>query len=149
MSWTYKGREITCIEDLPDFENIIGFIYLITRVKSKYGPAKIYIGKKSLAHRRKVRISKREKKLTSSKKVFKVIVKESDWFSYWGSSDILKEDMKIIPEKYFKREILELCKSKKYLTYCELHYQVLYNVLRTDSYNGNILSRYFRKDMEL
>ena len=51
-------------------------------------------------------------------------------------------------QKLHKREILELCCTKKYLNYCELAYQVKNDVLTNNSYNGNILGRYFLKDMQ-
>lgn len=147
MDWMYKKKKITCLEDIDNYENIVGFVYRIVRVKSTHGSEKIYIGKKSLHHSRKVRISKREKLATTTRKVFKKIVKESDWKDYWGSSIPLKEDMKIIPTKYFKREILEFCYTKKYLAFCEIEHQFKNDVLRVDTYNGNILGKYFRKDM--
>ena len=49
----------------------------------------------------------------------------------------------------FKREILKLCFSKKQLTYYEIAYQCKYDVLETNSYNDNIMSRIFRKDLHL
>lgn len=147
-NWIYKNKPITCLEDIPDYENISGFVYCIKRKGSKkYGPEKIYIGKKSLQHSRKTRISKKEKLITPTRKVFKRVVKESDWKLYWGSSDTLKADMKIIPHTYFTREILEFCYNKKYLNYCEIEHQFKYDVLRKDTYNGNILGKYFRKDL--
>jgi len=145
--WKYKGKEVTCLEDMADYEKIVGFVYIIKRVKSSHGPEKIYIGKKSLQHSRKVRITKKEKLEFPTRKVFKKVVKESDWIKYWGSCNPLKDDMKVIPLKYFTREIIEFCYSKKYLSYCEIEHQFKYDVLRKDTYNGNILSRYFKKDM--
>lgn len=147
--WIYKGKEITCLEDIENYEDIVGFVYKITRKKStKYGPEKIYIGKKSLHHSRKTRISKREKLTTPTRKVFKRVIKESDWITYWGSSDLLKADMKVIPESYFRREIIEFCFTKKYLAFCEIEHQFKEDVLRKDTYNGNILGKYFRKDIQ-
>jgi hypothetical protein len=143
MNWTYKNKIITSIEDLPDYEYIIGFVYRITRISDGL----IYIGKKSLQHSRKVRISKKEKLLTQSRKVFKVVRKESDWKTYWGSCKELSDHVKINPNN-FKREILELCCSKKYLNFCELEHQIKNDVLKKKSYNGNILGKYFKNDME-
>lgn len=145
--WIYKGKTINCLEDIDNYENIVGFVYKITRKKSKHGTHKIYIGKKSLHHSRKTRITKKEKALSPTRKVFKRIVKESDWKLYWGSCEPLKADMKIIPEQYFTREILEFCFTKKHLAYSEIEYQFKEDVLRKDTYNGNILGKYFRKDL--
>ena len=67
--------------------------------------------------------------------------------NYWGSCAELKTDLTKYGKENFTREILEVCYNKKYLTYREMEFQVLRNVLRTNSYNANILARYFRKDM--
>jgi len=147
-NWIYKGKEITCLEDIDNYEKILGFVYIIERKASKkYGPHKIYIGKKILHHSRKTRITKKEKLLTPTRRVFKRVVKESDWKLYWGSCDPLKADMKVIPQQYFTRTILEFCFSKKQLAYSEIEYQFKQDVLRKDTYNGNILGKYFRKDL--
>lgn len=142
--WKYKGKVIQQLEDLPNHENLAGFVYCITHIKT----GKIYIGKKALFHKKKTRISKREKTATKTRATFKRTVKDSGWLNYWGSCAPLKEDLKLYGEEAFTREILELACNKKYLTYCEFAYQVKLDVLKTNSYNGNILSRYFSKDME-
>lgn len=142
--WTYKGKTITCLDDIVNHEEIIGFIYRITNLTD----GRIYIGKKVLRNSRKTRISKKEKTITPSRKVFKRVVKESDWLHYYGSCLPLKADIKEFGENNFKREILEFSCSKKYLTFSEIEHQIKNDVLKTNSYNGNILSRYFSKDME-
>lgn len=139
-----KAREISSIDDIDNHENLIGFVYKITNLKN----GKIYIGKKNFYHSRKARISKKEKSETKTRKTFKYMIKESDWLKYYGSCKELKDDLKKIGEEYFKREILELCCTKKYLSYCELKYQIQYDVLKQNSYNGNILGRYYPKDIE-
>lgn len=142
-NWIYKGKKITCLEDIENYESIIGFVYKIT------GPDKrIYIGKKILRNSRKTRISKKEKAATPTRKVFKRVIKESDWKDYYGSCVPLKAEINEKGKKYYKREILEFACTKKYLAFCELEYQIKNDVLRTNSHNGNILSRYFTKDME-
>jgi hypothetical protein len=143
-SWIYQGRDIRTLEDLPNHETIIGFVYKITNLKTRA----IYIGKKNLHHSRKTKISKKEKTETKTRKVFKTVVKESDWQSYYGSSIELKKDVELFGKKQFRREIIELCCTKKYLNYSELAYQIRYDVLNTDSYNGNILGKYYSKDMQ-
>ena len=40
------------------------------------------------------------------------VKKESDWKLYYGSSDELKEDVKLLGTHMFRREILSLHKSK-------------------------------------
>ena len=58
-----------------------------------------------------------------------------------------EDSLDLIPEN-FKREILEVCCTKKYLNYCELSHQVKNDVLKGNTYNGNILGRYFARDMQ-
>ncbi len=141
--WTYKNKPIKHLDDFENSDKIVGFIYKITRISD----GKAYWGKKSLAHSRKTRITKKERLLTPTRKVFKRVVKDSGWLNYWGSSLLLKEDIAKLGQDKFKREILELCYSKKYLTYAELSYQVKNNVLEIDSYNANILCKFYRKDV--
>lgn len=142
--WVFKNKVIDSIEDIKNYEDIAGFIYIIRRKDTE----KIYIGKKILHNNKKVKISKKEKLETGTRKIFKRVIKESDWQKYWGSSMELKNDMKILSSDLFEREIICFCKNKKHLSYCELEQQIIYDVLRSNSYNANILSRFFRKDLE-
>lgn len=149
--WYYKGSQVKSIEDVP--EGAIGFVYKITHNST----GKFYIGKKSLYSNRKKKISNREKKklgmvnndgtVTSANRV-KRITKESNWLKYYGSSKELKEDIDKSGTVNFHREILEYCCNKKYLTYSEVAHQIKQDVLTNDSYNGNILGRYYRRDMK-
>jgi hypothetical protein len=140
----YGTKTISKVEDLPNYENLIGFVYKITNIKT----GKFYIGKKQLKFSRKTKISKKEKLETGTRKRTNRVHKESDWLNYWGSCKPLTEDIKSEGTMYFKREILELCCTLKYLNYCEFAYQIKNDVLTENSYNGNILGRYFTKDME-
>jgi len=56
-------------------------------------------------------------------------------------------DIKEIGEDIYERNILHFCFSKKQLTYYEINYQIKYNVLEVDSYNDNILGKFYRKDL--
>lgn len=145
-NWIYTPtrKVILSEEDLPNHEQLVGFVYKITNLQT----GKFYIGKKSLQHSRKTRISKKEKATTGSRKTFKKVVKQSDWLTYHGSSIDLKADVSTLGAENFKREIIELCCTKKYLAYCELAWQVKHDVLRGNCYNGNILGRYYARDME-
>lgn len=142
-SFAKRGKVIS-IDQLPNHKSIVGFVYKITNTET----GKFYIGKKDLYHSRKTKISKREKVSTGTRKVFKRVVKESDWLSYYGSSKDLKDDIEKLGKEKFKREILELCCSKKYLSYCELKHQILNDVLVKDSYNGNIMGKFYSRDMQ-
>ncbi len=139
--FTDYEKSVETIKDLP--KDCIGFVYIITNIKT----GKFYIGKKSLYHSRRTRISKREKVSTKTRATFKTVVKESDWYTYHGSSEELKKDIKKYKQDNFKREILRCCFSKKELSYMELRYMIEYDVLRANSYNGNILGKFYRKDL--
>jgi hypothetical protein len=142
-SWTYKGKIVTSLEDFKNPDKVVGFVYKITNLID----GKFYIGKKSVFHSKKTRISKKEKTATGTRKRFKKVVKESDWNDYYGSCKELHEDIKVHGKSYFSREIITVCYSKKYLNFHELELQIVNQVLKVNSYNGNILGRYYRKDM--
>lgn len=124
-------------------ERPIGFIYKITNQVN----GKIYIGRKSFISTSKVSIGKRATaKLIdrrASKK--KTVVKEMKWRTYTGSNKQLNEDIK--SGDTIIREIIHLCFTKKQMTYWELYYQMKENVLERDSYNDNILGKFFRSDL--
>lgn len=142
--WLYENKVIEKIEDFP--ENTFGFIYKITNKKT----GKFYIGKKQLLSKTNVKLSKKEKAAlpvqkgrTPSKKL---VIKESNWISYWGSCKPLLDDVKTLGEDKFIKEILVICSTKKQLTYFEAAYQIKEDVLMKDSYNDTILGCYYRRD---
>jgi len=94
-----------------------------------------YIGKKSLT-----RIKTRQVK--GKKKRERV---ESDWKTYWSSSDRLKLDVTLYGEGVFDREILRLCSSKSECSYYEAKYQFEYDVLLSDKWYNDWLSVRVRK----
>lgn len=142
--WYYKNKPIKSIDQLPNHESLSGFVYRITNTVT----GQCYIGKKALHARRKTRITQKEKKATPTRKIFKTVIKESDWKTYYGSSEVLKKDLTKLGAGKFRRDILELCCTKKYLSYAEVAWQIKEDVLKTNSYNGNILGRWYGKDME-
>lgn len=142
--WVLNKKSIKSVDDLIYVDKtIIGFVYKITNLKT----GKFYIGKKELYHRRKTRISKLEKTRTATRKIFKQVIKESDWIKYKGSCKELLEDIKLLGEEFFSREILETCFSKKHLSYCEVKHQFFNDVLGKNAYNGNILGKFFPSDL--
>ena len=142
--WLYYGKPVQSIEDLPDYIQLFGFCYKITNLKT----SAIYIGKKNFFSSRKKKLSKKELSTDKRKKTYKIVTAESDWRTYWGSNKQLQEDVQQLGEHSFSREILELAKTKKFLTYLELKYQFIFNVLGQTSYNGNILGRFYSRDLE-
>jgi hypothetical protein len=150
MKWFYidslgSYREFKKIEDFP--ENAIGFIYRVTNIITN----RFYIGRKVLYNNNNKTLTKKEieawikpGRVPRKKKV----IKESDWLTYFGSNKNLNLERKELGNEIFTREILQLCYSKKQLTYWEVYWQMKLDVLRIDSYNDNIQGRFYRKDLE-
>jgi len=86
--WYYQGTAFTS-DDIGDF---FGFVYCITNIQS----GKQYIGRKYFQQKRKPRGGKRR------------VTSESDWKKYYGSSNELSADRKLLGNSAFKREILSL-----------------------------------------
>jgi hypothetical protein len=124
MSWTYQGKEIT---EIPDgYER---FVYLITNLTNNQK----YIGKKLAKF-------KTTKPPLKGKKNKRRGYKESDWQTYWGSSDRLNADVAALGEENFTREILYLCKGRGEMSYIEAREQFDRRVLETDEYYNGIIN---------
>ena len=131
--WLYEGKPFTT----DDIGDQFGFVYRITNLQS----GKQYIGRKYFWQKRKPRGGKRR------------VTSESDWKKYYGSSDELKADRKLLGNTCFKREILSLHTTKGQVNFEETKQLFLHNVLTETVdgktplyYNSNILGRYMRKD---
>jgi len=127
-------------------EDWFGFVYVI---KNKV-TGRIYVGKKVFWNNLKKKLTKTElaeQVGPGRKPTHKRVTKESNWITYWGSNKELLADIKELGEENFERRILKLCKSKKELTYYELHYQCKEEVLLTNTYNDNILGKFYRRDL--
>jgi hypothetical protein len=129
-------------------QDYFGFVYKITNLTN----SKFYIGKKYFYHTSNVKLGKKELAALpvtrGRKSTTKQVIKESDWRSYWGSSKELQQDVKELGTEMFECIILKLCRDKKELTYYELHYQCTNECLLSyNSYNDNILGKFFRKDL--
>ena len=138
-------REFNTIEDFPS--QAVGFIYKKTNIAT----SKFYIGRKVLYNNTSKTLTKKE--IAEWDKPGRVprkrkIVKESDWLSYHGSNKLLNLERKEFGDDIFTREIIQLCFSKKQLTYYEVYWQMYYKVLHIDSYNDNIQGRFYRKDVQ-
>jgi len=104
----------------------VGFVYIITDLTN----SKMYVGKKLFK-------SKRTLPPLKGKTRKRKVVKESDWMSYYGSSEELMLLVEANGAESFKREILHLCHSRGEMSYMELFEQVKRNaLLRDDYYNG-------------
>ena len=144
-NWLYKGKEVTSIEELP--QNAFGFIYVTTHIPSNHA----YIGKKSLYHNIKRKLTKKELAEQTGrgrKSTTQVVQKESDWKTYFGSAKPILELIKEGKQDEFKREILKVVDNKKLLTYYECKYLFTMGVLEyPESYfNDNILGKFFTRD---
>ena len=121
-----------------------GFVYKITNLKT----GKYYLGKKLFTSARTRELAKRDKegKIIQGEKKKKIKDRvESDWMSYWGSSQNLQFDLDKYGYDNFKREIIQLAPTKGTLSYFELQHQMSHDVLRDPlSYNGIVNVRLSR-----
>jgi hypothetical protein len=149
MNWIYRKKEMETISDFPD--NTHGFVYRIVHIPT----GKAYIGKKILQNTTKVKLGKKELKelegIVGRRPSYKMSVKESNWKTYWGSNKHMKELYETEPKENFKRSILICAPTKKLLTYYELKYQILYEVLEKpeEYFNDNILGKFFTRDFDV
>ena len=138
-------KEYDSVDRFP--ENCVGFVYKITNIKT----GKFYIGKKSLYSNIRKKLTKKELAELSGpgrKPTKKLVTSESNWLVYWGSNKGILQEIKEEGTDSFRKEILKFCFNKKQLTYWEVHYQCINEVLLTDkSYNDNVLAKFFRKDL--
>lgn len=132
MTWLYRGE---VVETLP--EDCVGFVYLITNTVS----GRKYIGKKLAKFSRTTYKTVKLKNGNKKKKKIRGKI-ESDWQTYYGSSDELLKDVESLGSDKFIREILHYCNSKALTSYLEAKEQFERKVLETtDYYNGNIQVR--------
>ena len=127
--WEYNWKELN---EVP--KGAVGFVYkIINRDTQEY-----YIGKKLF-----------QKKVTrpplKGYKRKRVEFKESDWRTYQGSNEIVKE------WKNVRKEILYICYDKINLTYYEA--KELFCECAIENHNnlcinGNILGKFFRGRIE-
>ena len=116
LEWTYN-KEIFTEELIGDN---YGFVYVITNTSNN----KKYIGKKFFYSTKTKQVNKKRKRIKVS----------SDWKTYYGSNAELQNDVKLLGEEVFTREIIHLCKSKGVCGYLEAKEQFIRNVLETDDY---------------
>lgn len=133
--WIFEDKVIKEIKQFPT--DTFGFVYEVRHIPS----GKKYIGKKQLMSNKTLpplKGQKRKRKVT----------KESDWKNYYGSQKEIKKLVKENKNEEFEREILQLCFTKKQLTYYELKWQFLRGVLESEDYlNDNLLGKFFKKDI--
>ena len=139
IEWSYEG-EATPDEIDSELE---GFIYLIT-----YTDGTKYIGKKNFFSKSTLPALKSGEQRPNSQRIgknvggkrkyFDIVYKENNWRKYTGSSKLTAG------KEILKREILDICMTKRRLTYLEVYYLMIYKVLESDEYlNDNILGKFF------
>ena len=122
--WTYQGK---IIKELP--QDCEAFVYLITNLTDN---------KKSVG--KKLAKFKTTKKPLKGRKNKRRCTKESDWKTYWGSSESLINDLQRLSEDKFTREILYFCPSRGVASYLEAQEQFERKVLETDEYYNGIIN---------
>ena len=123
--WTFDGMPFGS----GDIDKYYGFVYLIITPEGKK-----YIGRKYFWSVRKVKGKSRRQR------------SESDWKTYYGSSDVLKELIKNSDKNLFKREIISLHTTKGDVNIAEVRVQFVLNVLEDDSFlNDNINGKWRRQ----
>lgn len=146
-SWLFEEQEISSIEDMPS--DIFGFVYEVIHEPT----GKRYIGKKQLFLNQKKKLTKKELSEYSGsgrRPSFKIVQKENDWLTYYGSHSEIKKMIKEGKEDEFERKIIMFCKSKKELTYYECKYLFMEGAIepgsRDDFFNEDILGKFHRQD---
>jgi len=146
--------QVTTVDELINNENFDineyeGYIYITTILDTD----RKYIGKKNFFHNTNVKLGKKElanlPTARGKKPSKKKVTKESDWKTYYGSAQEIKDSVKQYPKERIIRTLIRLCKSKKELTYYECKYLFDYNVLEPNSgfINDNILGKFYSKDL--
>lgn len=134
MNWLYEGVEYELPEN-ADHSDLYGFVYLITNVKN----GRKYIGKKFFWRKKILPITKTRKRRKHTQV-------ESDWKSYYGSSEELNSDIDKYGKDNFRREILHLCRTKGECGYLEAKEQFVRDALLTDEYYNTWIQVRVRKN---
>lgn len=131
MTWTFKGAVVDSID--PQYA---AFVYLITNTHSD----RQYIGLKQTTFAKTRQVKGKKKRVRV----------ESDWQTYWSSSEELKRDVEQYGEAQFTREILVFCKLKSHANYIEAREQMDRRVLEHPDkyYNGIINCRVSRNHIK-
>lgn len=134
MNWLYEGAEYELPENI-DHSDIYGFVYLITNLEN----GRKYIGKKFFWRKKILPITKTRKRRKHTQV-------ESDWKSYYGSSEELNSDIEKYGKDNFRREILHICKTKGECGYLEAKEQFVRDALLTDEYYNTWIQVRVRKN---
>ena len=123
--WTHDGNFFEGSEN--DLKTYYGFVYEIEEIST----GKKYIGKKFFWKTKTLPVTK-------SRKRRKKILVESDWRTYYGSNETLKERV-AEGKSLYNRRILKLCRSKGECSYYEAKLQFENDVLLRDDYYNEFI----------
>jgi hypothetical protein len=128
--WEFNGKPF----NTDDIGKYVGYVYVIESLID----GKLYIGRKYFYSRRKPKGATRRVK------------KESDWKTYYGSSDTVKKLIEEHGKENFRRVILSLHTTEGDCNYEEVRQQFLNNVLEDDRFlNENINGKWHRKPQHI
>ena len=128
--WFYNNSQITDKDyERLTSEGVVGFVYCVTEIDT----GKKYIGKK-------LWVSVRKLPPLKGKKRKRIKLVETDWKTYYGSSDQVNALLEQKGEKAFRRDILYFCYNKSELSYLEAKEQFDRNVLLSDDYYNGIIN---------
>ena len=130
--WLHHDSPFEPIELDP--KKIYGFVYLIENLVN----GRKYVGKKLFFFKGFKTVKKKKKR----------ILVESDWKTYYGSSNALQKDIDELGKGNFHREILHLCTSKSECSYLEMYEQITRKAILSDEYyNDQIRVRVTRNQL--
>ena len=140
MDWFKDGEEVV----MPPGKSI-GFVYVI-----EFNSGDKYLGKKNLYSRRKRNFGKKEAALVTDKrkKLYEMVVKESNWRTYESSNEDVKQRIK--NGECHTKTILNWSYSPKELTYLEIKHMFNEDVLSPEGnwLNDNVLGKFFKKELQ-
>ena len=130
--WLYHDSPFAPVELDP--KKIYGFVYLIENLAN----GRKYVGKKLFFFKGFKTVQKKKKR----------ILVESDWKTYYGSSNALQKDLDELGKGNFRRVILHLCTSKSECSYLEMYEQITRKAILLDEYyNDQIRVRVTRNQL--
>lgn len=135
MTWLYRDEPYDPAPDTLDPKKIYAFVYLIDDLDT----GRKYIGKKVMFFKSFKTVKKKKKR----------VLKESDWREYYGSSDVLNEEIVKRGRDRFRRTILHFCPNKSTANYLEAYEQFrLGAILDPRYYNEQIRVRVVRSQLK-
>ena len=126
MTWYYNDQPYEPSEE--DLRSLVGFVYCIEEKNTGMK----YIGKKLFWRSKILPITKTRRRRTRT-------LVESDWKSYYGSNEALKENVSENGSELYNRVILRLCRTKGECSYYEAKLQFENDVLLDDNYYNNFI----------